>query len=37
MHVVALFNVAFPDIFNVDENVSGVLKLIIAGGFNIAL
>ncbi len=25
LHVVALFNVALPDIFNVDENVAGVL------------
>ncbi len=37
IHVVTLFNVAFPDIFNVDENVAGVFKLINVGGFNIAL
>jgi hypothetical protein len=37
MHVVILFNVVFPDIFNVDTNVEGLLKLTVAGGFNIAL
>jgi hypothetical protein len=37
MYVVALFNVVFPNIFNVDANVEGLLKLTIKGGFNIAL
>ena len=37
MYVVALFNVVFPNIFNVDANVEGLLKLTIEGGFNIAL
>jgi hypothetical protein len=37
IHVVILFNVAFPEIFNVEMNVPGLLKLIIAGGFVIAL
>jgi hypothetical protein len=32
-----LFNVAFPDIFNVDINVEGLLKLTNKGGFNIEL
>jgi hypothetical protein len=36
LHAVASFNVVFPDIFKVDMNVEGLLKLI-AGGFNIAL
>ena len=31
--VVTLFNVVFPDIFNVDINVEGLLKLTIEGGF----
>ena len=35
--VVALFNVVFPDIFDVDINVEGLLKLTIEGGLNIAL
>ena len=37
MYGVALFNVKFPNIFNVDVNVEGLLKLTIKGGFNIAL
>jgi hypothetical protein len=32
MHVVALFNVVFPEIFNVDKNVEGLLKPTIEGG-----
>jgi hypothetical protein len=36
--VVALFNVVFPDIFDVDINVEGLLQLtMIEGGLNIAL
>ena len=35
--VVALFNVAFPDIFKVDTNVAGLLKEIIVGGLDIEL
>jgi hypothetical protein len=35
--VVTLFNVVFPDIFNVDINVEGLLKLTVDGGFIIAL
>ena len=34
LHVVALFNVVFPDICNVDMNVEGLLKLFNEGGFN---
>ena len=34
---VMLFNVVFPDIFNVDINVEGLLKLAIEVGFIIAL
>ncbi len=30
--VVTLFNVAFPDTFNDDTNVEGLLKLIIVDG-----
>jgi len=37
MHVEALFKVAFPDIFKVDINVEGLLKLMLEGGFNIEL
>jgi hypothetical protein len=35
--VVALFNVVFPDTFKVEINVDGLLKLIIVGGFYMAL
>ncbi len=35
--VVALFNLVLPEIFKLDTNVEGLLKLIIEGGFNIAL
>ena len=35
--VVILSNVVFPEIFNVEMNVPGLLKLTIAGGFVIAL
>jgi hypothetical protein len=35
--VVALFNVAFPKIFNVDTKVAGLLNETIAGGLDIAL
>jgi len=37
MHVETLFKVAFPEIFKVDINVEGLLKLMLEGGFNIEL
>ena len=37
IHVEELFKVVLPDIFNVDINVEGLLKLTNVGGFNIAL
>jgi hypothetical protein len=37
MHVEVLFKVVEPDIFNVEINVEGLLKLTNVGGFNIAL
>ena len=35
--VVVLFNVVFPDTFNDDINVDGLLRFGIVGGFNIEL
>ncbi len=31
------FKVVFPDTFNVDTNVEGLLKLIMVGGLDIAI
>ena len=36
--IIVLFDkVVVPDTFNVDMNVAGLLKLMNAGGFNLAL
>jgi hypothetical protein len=36
-NVAALFNVVVPEIFKVETNVEGLLKLTNEGGFNIEL